>query len=67
VQNGKISVSFRCFAVLHWANGGYTTVKMTREAAYAVSSSIIPHIPANRKHPLEYIRSVIITDWACGT
>jgi hypothetical protein len=35
VQNGKISVSFRYFTVLHWANGGHATGKMTSDAANA--------------------------------
>jgi hypothetical protein len=37
VQNGKISVSIRYFVVLHWANGGHATVKMTSDAANAGS------------------------------
>jgi len=37
VQNGKILLSHRYFAVLHWANGDHATTKMTSDAAKADS------------------------------
>ena len=67
VQNGNISVSFRCFTVLHWASGGHATVKMTSDAANAGSFFSMAHVLANRKYFLEFLRSVVITNCVCRT
>ena len=64
VQNGKVSVTFRYFALLHCANGSYTNVKMASYLANAGSFLSMAHIAANRKYFLEFLRSVIITDCA---
>jgi hypothetical protein len=50
VQNGKISVAFRYFALLHWANGSYATVKMTSHVANAGSFFSMAHISATPKY-----------------
>jgi hypothetical protein len=62
VQNGKISLAFRYFALLHWANGNYATVKMTSDVANAGSFFNIDHMPSSRRHFLELLRSVFITN-----
>jgi hypothetical protein len=62
VQIGKISVAFRYFALLHWANGSYANVKMTRDVANAGFFFSMVHISASRKYSLEFHRSVVITD-----
>ncbi len=40
VQNGKISAAFRYFALLHWANGSYTPVKMTSNVVLSLARRI---------------------------
>jgi hypothetical protein len=62
VQNGKISVAFRYYDLLHWANGDYATVKMTSDVANADSFFNIDHMSSSRRYFLELLRSFFITN-----